>query len=139
MLTHVDHIGFAVRDLDAAIAHYGAVFDVHNWERIPIPERHTIAAVTWIGGQMLELIAPTGPDAPFAKYLSDRGPGMHHMAYRVDDIAAALAELRTRGVQLIDEAPRPGIHNTMVAFLHPRSCLGVLVELVQHTGGPGRV
>jgi methylmalonyl-CoA/ethylmalonyl-CoA epimerase len=133
LLTDVDHIGFAVRDLDEAVAHYGATFGVTGWERIEIPERHTAAAVAWVGGQMLELIAPTSPEAAFAKYLDDRGPGMHHVAYRVDDIAAALGELRARGVQLIDETPRPGIHDTLVAFLHPRSCLGVLVELVQHT------
>jgi methylmalonyl-CoA/ethylmalonyl-CoA epimerase len=137
VLTDVDHIGFAVRDIDQAVAFYGATFGVTDWELIPIPKRHTIAAVAWVGGQMLELLAPTSPAAPFAKYLDARGPGMHHVAYRVDDVAAALAVLAARGVQLIDSAPYPGIHNTLVAFLHPRSCLGVLVELVQHRSGPG--
>lgn len=132
MFSHVDHIGFAVRDIDAAVAFYTDTFGVTEWDRIEIPERHTAVAVAWIGGQMLELIAPTSEQAAFAKYLADKGPGMHHMAYRVDDIAAALAELKARGVQLIDEAPRPGIHSTQVAFLHPKSCMGVLVELVQH-------
>jgi methylmalonyl-CoA/ethylmalonyl-CoA epimerase len=132
MLTHVDHIGFAVRDLDEATEFYRRTFGVSEWERIDLPERHTAVAVGWVGGQMLELIAPTSEQASFAKYLSDRGPGMHHMAYRVEDITAALAALKAEGVQLIDEAPRPGIHNTLVAFVHPKSCLGVLVELVQH-------
>jgi methylmalonyl-CoA/ethylmalonyl-CoA epimerase len=136
MFSHVDHIGFAVRNIDDAVAFYTTMFGVTEWDRIEIPERHTAVAVAWISGQMLELIAPTSDAAAFAKYLADKGPGMHHMAYRVDDIAAALAELKARGVQLIDEAPRPGIHNTQVAFLHPKSCMGVLVELVQHMTTP---
>ena len=132
MFTHVDHIGFAVRNIDDAVAFYSEKFGVAEWDRIEVPERHTSVAVAWIGGQMLELIAPSSEQAAFAKYLAEKGPGMHHMAYRVDDIAAALAECKARGVQLIDEVARPGIHNTLVAFLHPKSCMGVLVELVQH-------
>lgn len=132
MFTHVDHIGFAVRNIDEAVAFYAEKFGVTEWDRIDVPERHTSVAVAWVGGQMLELIAPSSEQAAFAKYLAEKGPGMHHMAYRVDDIAAELAELKARGVQLIDEAARPGIHNTLVAFLHPKSCQGVLVELVQH-------
>ncbi|MFO7168006.1 MAG: methylmalonyl-CoA epimerase [Chloroflexota bacterium] len=132
MFTHVDHIGFVVRNIDEAVEFYSRTFEISEWERIDLPERHTAVAVGWVGGQMLELIAPTSEQAAFAKYLAERGPGMHHIAYRVEDIAGALAALRARGVQLIDEAARPGIHNTLVAFLHPKSCLGVLVELVQH-------
>lgn len=98
-----------------------------------MPERHMAVAATRVGGMLLELIAPTSEEASFAKYLNDRGPGMHHVAYRVDDIVAALADVKARGVQLIDEVPRPGLHHTLVAFLHPKSCQGVLVELVQHT------
>jgi methylmalonyl-CoA/ethylmalonyl-CoA epimerase len=97
-----------------------------------MPERYMDAAATRVGGMLLEIIAPTSEDAPFAKFLRERGPGMHHVAYRVDDIVAALADVKARGVQLIDEAPRPGLHNTLVAFLHPKSTLGVLIELVQH-------
>jgi methylmalonyl-CoA/ethylmalonyl-CoA epimerase len=132
MFTTVDHIGFAVRDIDEAIAFYSRTFDVGEWERIPMPERYMDAAATRVGGMLLEIIAPTSEDAPFAKFLRERGPGMHHVAYRVDDIVAALADVKARGVQLIDEAPRPGLHNTLVAFLHPKSTLGVLIELVQH-------
>ncbi|HWQ12067.1 MAG TPA: methylmalonyl-CoA epimerase [Roseiflexaceae bacterium] len=134
MFTHVDHVGFAVRSIDDAVAFYSEKFGITGWERIDVPERHTTVAVAWVGGQMLELIAPTSDQAAFARYLAEKGPGMHHMAYRVEDIAATLAELKARGVQLIDEVPRPGIHNTLVAFLHPKSCMGVLVELVQHQG-----
>ena len=132
MFEKVDHIGFAVRDIDSAIAFYSQTFGISEWERIPMPERHMEVAATRRGDMLLELIAPTSDEAAFAKYLNERGPGMHHIAYRVNDIVAALAEIKARGVQLIDETPRPGLHDTLVAFLHPKSCQGVLVELVQH-------
>lgn len=132
MFEKVDHIGFAVRDLDSAIAFYSQTFGISEWERIPMPERHMEVAATRMGDMLLELIAPTSEEAAFAKYLNERGPGMHHIAYKVNDIEAALAEIKARGVQLIDETPRPGLHDTLVAFLHPKSCQGVLVELVQH-------
>jgi methylmalonyl-CoA/ethylmalonyl-CoA epimerase len=132
MFETVDHIGFAVRDIDAAIDFYSQTFGVVDWERIPMPERHMDVAATRVGGMLLELIAPTSEEASFAKFLRERGPGMHHVAYRVDDVAAALAEVKASGVQLIDEAPRPGMHGTLVAFLHPKSTMGVLIELVQH-------
>jgi methylmalonyl-CoA/ethylmalonyl-CoA epimerase len=131
MFTAVDHIGFAVRDLDEAVAFYSRTFDIAEWERIAMPERHMHAAVTRIGDMLLELIAPTSDEASFAKFLRERGPGMHHVGYRVDDIAVALAQARQRGIQLIDEVARPGMHNTLVAFLHPKSTQGVLIELVQ--------
>lgn len=132
MFTHVDHLGFAVRNIDEAVAFYSRAFGVVEWERIEMPERHMQVAVTRVGETLLELIAPTSEDASFAKFLNERGPGMHHIAYRVDDIQAALADVKARGVQLIDEQPRPGMHHTLVAFLHPKSTMGVLIELVQH-------
>jgi methylmalonyl-CoA/ethylmalonyl-CoA epimerase len=132
MFSTVDHIGFAVRDIDEAIAFYSRTFEVGEWERISMPERHMDVAATRVGGMLIEIIAPTSEEASFAKFLRERGPGMHHVAYRVDDIVAALADVKARGVQLIDEAPRPGMHNTLAAFLHPKSTLGVLIELVQH-------
>ena len=132
MFSTVDHIAFAVRDVEEAIAFYSKMFDVTEWERIPMPDRHQIAASAHIGGFMLELIAPTSDEAAFAKYLRERGPGMHHVAYRVENIETALAEVKARGVQLIDEVARPGLHNHLVAFLHPKSTMGVLIELVQY-------
>lgn len=132
MFTHVDHLGFAVRNIDDAVAFYSRAFDLHDWERIDMPERHMAVAVARVNDTLLELIAPTSEQAAFAKFLSERGPGMHHIAYRVDDIVAALATLKERGLQLIDEQPRPGLHHTLVAFLHPKSTQGVLIELVQH-------
>ena len=134
MLRSVDHIGFVVRDIEEAVALYTHVFNVTAWERLAMPERHMSVAITRVGGTLLELIAPTSEQASFAKFLNERGPGMHHVAYRVDDIAVALAEARERGIQLIDQEPRPGMHNTLVAFLHPKSTLGVLIELVQQQG-----
>lgn len=131
MFTHVDHIGFVVRDLDEGVDFYSRTFDVTGWERIAMPERHLVAAVARVGETLLELMAPTSDEAAFTKFLAERGPGMHHIAYRVDDIAASLADLKARGVQLIDEHARPGMHNTLVAFLHPKSAMGVLIELVQ--------
>lgn len=132
LFTHVDHIGFVVRDLDEAIAFYSRTFDVTEWERLAMPERHLVAAVARVGETLLELLAPTSEQAAFTKFLAERGPGMHHIAYRVKNIAAALDDLKARGVQLIDEQARPGMHNTLVAFLHPKSTMGVLIELVQH-------
>jgi methylmalonyl-CoA/ethylmalonyl-CoA epimerase len=132
MFTHVDHLGFAVRDIEEAVAFYSATFDIAEWERIAMPERHMAVAATRVGDTLLELIAPTSDEAAFAKYLRERGPSIHHVAYRVDDIVAALADIKARGVQLIDEQPRPGMHGTLTAFLHPKSTMGVLIELVQH-------
>jgi methylmalonyl-CoA/ethylmalonyl-CoA epimerase len=133
MFTLVDHIGFVVADVDAAVAHYRAAFGIEEWERIALPERHMAIGVARFGETLIELIAPTSDEAAFAKFLRDKGPGMHHIAYRVADIVAALADLQARGVPLIDKTPRPGIHNTLVAFVHPKAgAQGVLIELVQH-------
>lgn len=133
MFTHVDHIGFAVADVEAGIAFYSQAFGLTEWERISMPERHMAVGVARLGDTLLELIAPTSDEAAFAKFLRDKGPGVHHIAYRVDDIRAALAELQARGVPLIDKEPRPGIHNTLIAFVHPKAgSQGVLIELVEH-------
>ncbi len=133
MFTHVDHIGFAVADVEAGIAFYSQAFGLTEWERISLPERHMAVGVARLGDTLLELIAPTSEEAAFAKFLRDKGPGVHHIAYRVDDIRAALAELQARGVPLIDKEPRPGIHDTLIAFVHPKAGgQGVLIELVQH-------
>jgi methylmalonyl-CoA/ethylmalonyl-CoA epimerase len=131
MFQRLHHLGLAVRDIDEAVALYAQAFGVGEWERIALPERHMAVAVARVGETLIELIAPTSEEAAFAKFLRERGPGMHHVAYQVDDIAAALQALQAQGVQLIDAAPRPGIHNTLVAFVHPKATLGTLIELVQ--------
>ncbi|RRR76867.1 MAG: methylmalonyl-CoA epimerase [Candidatus Viridilinea halotolerans] len=133
MFTHVDHIGLAVRDVEEGIAFYTQAFGITEWERISLADRHMAVGVARLGETLIELIAPTSEDAAFAKFLRDKGPGIHHIAYRVDDIVAALAELEARGVPLLDKVPRPGIHNTLIAFVHPKAGgQGVLTELVQH-------
>lgn len=132
MFTAVDHLGMVVHNLDDAVRFYSQSFEVSEWERLELPERYMEVAIAHVGDTLLELIAPTSDEAAFAKFLDERGPGMHHVAYRVENIEAALAQVKERGVRLIDEQPRPGIHNTIVAFLHPKSTLGVLIELVQH-------
>jgi methylmalonyl-CoA/ethylmalonyl-CoA epimerase len=132
MFETIDHIGLAVTDIAEAVTFYQSQFGVQEWEIIELPERHMRVAITTIGTSMVELIAPTAPEAAFAKYLAEKGPGMHHIAYRVADITAALATLKAQGLRLVDEVPRPGLHGTLVAFVHPKATLGTLIELVQH-------
>lgn len=133
MLELIDHIGFAVHDVEEAITFYTESFGITEWERIEMPERHMRIGVARMGDTLLELIAPTSEDAAFSKYLKDKGPGIHHIAYRVEDINASMKELQDKGLRLIDKEPRPGIHNTLIAFLHPKNgSQGVLMELVQH-------
>ena len=91
MFTTIDHIGLAVNDIAEAITLYRTQFGIHDWDIIELPERHMRVAVTYVGASMVELIAPTSDDAAFAKYLREKGPGMHHIAYQVSDIEAALA------------------------------------------------
>jgi methylmalonyl-CoA/ethylmalonyl-CoA epimerase len=128
----IDHIGMAVADLEAAIASYRAQFDVTDWQLSELPGRHMRVAFARIGGSAIELITPTSPAAAFSRFLAERGPGMHHIAYRVSDLDATLATLRRRGVRLIDDVGRPGLHGTRVAFIHPTAVAGVLTELVEH-------
>jgi methylmalonyl-CoA/ethylmalonyl-CoA epimerase len=132
MFETIDHIGLAVTDIAEAVTLYQTQFGVQEWEIIELPERHMRVAITTIGTSMVELIAPTAPEAAFAKYLTEKGPGMHHIAYRVADITAALATLKAQGLRLVDEVPRPGLHGTLVAFVHPKATMGTLIELVQH-------
>jgi methylmalonyl-CoA epimerase len=130
----VHHTGIVVADLDAAAASYVALgFD--DPHRFAVPEQGIEAITFSCGDGFVELIAPTDPDGPIARFMAKRGEGVHHVAYRVDDIAAALAELKSRGVRLIDETPRSGAHGWQVAFIHPEAANGVLTELVQTDGG----
>ena len=131
----IDHVGVAVEDLDAAIALYEGSF------RMPVAHRETVeaqgveAVLLDVGDCHVELLRPLGADTAVGKFLAKRGPGLHHVAYRVDDIEAALTELRDEGIELIDEQPRTGIRNSRVAFLHPRSTGGVLTEIVEPAPG----
>jgi methylmalonyl-CoA/ethylmalonyl-CoA epimerase len=132
----IDHIGIAVADLDAAIALHRDTYGMPLVHREVVETQGVEAVLFDVGDSHLELLAPLGPDTPVGRFLSERGPGLHHVAYRVDDVAAALGGLRAAGLRLIDEAPRPGIRGSQVAFLHPSAAGGVLTELVQPAAVP---
>ena len=135
MFTRVDHIGVAVEDLDAALALYERDYAMTLVHREVIEAQGVEAVLLDVGENHVELLAPLTDDTPVGKFLAKRGPGMHHVAYQVDDIEAALASLREAGLRLIDEQPRSGIRDSLVAFLHPKSSGGVLTEIVQPAKG----
>ena len=130
MLGRIDHIGVAVEDLDAGIALYEGTLGMPLVHRETVSEQGVEAALLDVGEGHVELLCPLGPDTPVGKFLGRKGPGLHHVAYQVPDVAAALRSLRDAGVRLIDEAPRTGIRGSSVAFLHPASTGSVLTEIV---------
>ncbi|HEX6231136.1 MAG TPA: methylmalonyl-CoA epimerase [Actinomycetota bacterium] len=136
MLTAIDHVGIAVEDLDAAVERYRRTFGVEPAHRETVVSQGVEEVLFEVGGSYIQLLGALGPDAPVGRFLERRGPGVHHVAYRVEDVAAALERLRAEGVRLIDEEPRPGSRGTTIAFVHPSGMGGVLVELVQE-GLPG--
>ncbi len=127
----LDHIGIAVRDLDAALAFYRDALGLEVEASETVASQRVRAHFLPVGESALELLEATAPDSPIAQYLDKRGPGIHHITLRVEDIAAALAQLKSRGVRLINEQPRDGAEGALVAFIHPSSAHGVLVELKQ--------
>lgn len=131
-ISKIDHIGIAVKDLDLASATYERVLGV-GCRRETLAEGHMEVAFFPAGESRVELIAPTSPESVICRFLEKRGEGLHHIAYRVDDVRAALQQARAAGFRLIDPEPRPGAHGTLVAFIHPSSLHGVLTEFVQVT------
>ena len=131
MFDRVDHVGIAVRDLDAAIAFYERTFGVTLAHRETVEEQGVEEAMFRVGESWIQLLRPLGPDTPVGKFVEKRGEGVHHVGYGVSDLKQVLEHLRSEGVPLIDAEPRPGSRGTMVAFVHPRGVGGVLVELVQ--------
>jgi methylmalonyl-CoA epimerase len=127
----LDHVGIAVSDLQPSLAFFRDVLGLHVEVTEEIPSQKVRATFLNTGHSTLEVLEATAPDSPIAKYLDKRGPGLHHVALRVEDIDAALAHLKGRGVRLIDERARPGAEGAMVAFIHPSAAHGVLVELKQ--------
>jgi len=127
----IDHIGVAVVDLDDAIAVHRDTYGMRLAHRETLPEQGVEAALLDVGESHVELLAPLAGNTPVGRFVAKRGPGLHHVAYRVDDIAAVLDDLRAAGLRLIDEAPRVGIRGSQVAFLHPSASGGVLTEIVQ--------
>ena len=131
LFTEIDHVAIAVRDLDAAIAWYGEAFGATVDHREVVEHDGVEEALLKVADSYVQLLTPTRDDSPVAKYLAAKGEGLHHVGYRVSDCAAALDAARATGARVIDEAPRPGSRGTTVAFLHPKSSFGTLIELVQ--------
>jgi methylmalonyl-CoA/ethylmalonyl-CoA epimerase len=127
----IDHVGVAVEDLDSALALYEGTFGMSVAHRETVSDQGVEAVLLDVGDGHVELLRPLGEDTAVGRFLARRGPGLHHVAYRVDDIDAALAQLREQGVELIDSEPRTGIRASRVAFLHPRATGGVLTEIVE--------
>ena len=131
MRVELDHIGIAIDGLDAALGFYRDQLGLPLEESEEVGSQKVRAHFLPAGAPKLELLEATQPESTIAKYVAKRGPGLHHIAFRVDDIHQALAELKARGVRLIDETPRPGAEGALVAFIHPSASHGVLVELKQ--------
>jgi methylmalonyl-CoA epimerase len=131
----IDHIGVAVEDIDAAIELYRDSFGMELAHRETVESQGVEAVLLDVGDGHVELLAPLGPETPVGKFMAKNGAGLHHVAYAVDDIDAALEKIAAAGIQLIDSEPRVGIRDSRVAFLHPRSTGGVLTEIVEPAGG----
>jgi methylmalonyl-CoA epimerase len=135
MFARIDHIGIAVEDLDAGIALYDTTFDMTLVHRETVTEQGVEAVLLDVGENHVELLRPLSEDTPVGRFLAKRGPGLHHVAYQVADIDAALASLKDAGLRLLDETPRTGMRGSRIAFLHPASSGGVLTEIVQPAEG----
>ncbi|HPV14339.1 MAG TPA: methylmalonyl-CoA epimerase [Candidatus Cloacimonadota bacterium] len=128
MIKKVSHIGIAVKDLDAGIALYEKLgLTLEGVEEVP--SQKVKVAFFPVGDTRIELVAPTSEDSPVAKFIEKKGEGVQHIAFAVEDLEAALKETEEKGINLIDKTPRPGAHKADIAFLHPKSTLGVLIEL----------
>ena len=128
----IHHLGVAVEDLDEALATYERLFGAELEHRETVAGQGVEAASLRVGSGRVELLASLGAETPVGKFLAKRGPGMHHVAYEVADVRAALADLAAKGAELIDEEPREGLFGLEVAFLHPDATHGVLAEIVAH-------
>ena len=127
----LDHVGIAVADVDEALAFYREALGLEVTGVETVASQQVRARFVAAGGAALELLEATADTSPIARFVARRGPGLHHVTLRVDDLAAALARLRAHGARLIDETPRAGAEGALVAFVHPSSAHGVLVELKQ--------
>jgi len=131
LLTEIDHIAIAVKDLDAAIAYYQNAFGATVDHREVVESDGVEEALLKVAESYIQLLTPTRPDSPVAKSLEKRGEGLHHIGYRVNNCAEALAAMIAAGATPLDKAPRPGSRGTTVAFIHPKGSFGTLIELVQ--------
>jgi methylmalonyl-CoA epimerase len=131
LLTEIDHVAIAVRDLESAIKWYEDTFDCEVEHREVVEKDGVEEALLKVADSYVQLLTPVRDDSPVAKYLEKKGEGIHHIGYRVDDCGAALERVKAEGHQVIDDAPRPGSRGTTVAFVHPKTALGTLIELVE--------
>jgi len=133
LLTEIDHVAIAVSDLEAAIDYYERAFGATVEHRETVERDGVEEALLNVAESYIQLLTPTRPDSPVAKAIEKRGEGLHHVGYRVDDCAAALASMIAAGATPIDKEPRPGSRNTTVAFIHPKGSFGTLIELVEES------
>jgi methylmalonyl-CoA/ethylmalonyl-CoA epimerase len=131
LLTQIDHVGIAVEDLDTAVERYRRTLGVEPTHRERVESQGVEEVLLPVGTSFVQLLGALGPDTPVGRFLERRGPGVHHIGFRVDDVASAIDQLRGEGVRLIDDTPRAGSRGTTIAFVHPKGMGGVLVELVQ--------
>ncbi len=131
MLQKINHIGIAVQSLDATLPFYRDALGMTFKCEEEVAEQMVKVAMLQVGESKIELLEPTSPDSPIARFLEKNGPGIHHIAYEVEDIEAAIAHMKDQGARMIDEIPRNGAHSTQIAFVHPKSSNGVLTELCQ--------
>ncbi|HUN64603.1 MAG TPA: methylmalonyl-CoA epimerase [Bacteroidota bacterium] len=139
MITKLNHIGIAVADLDRSAQLLSTIFGVGERGREDVPSQRVKVAFFELEGVSLELTAESAPGSPIGKFIEKKGEGIHHLSFEVDDLGAELRRLEDAGIQLIDRVPRPGADNHLVAFLHPKSTNGVLIELCQRAGAGGTV
>ena len=132
MIRRLDHIAIAVPDMEAAIARFVDDLGIELAGREDVPSESTSTAFLPIDGTKIELIHPIAGEGPVAAYLEKRGGGLHHLCFETDDIEADMDRLKEKGYRFLSEAPKPGAHGTRVAFIHPKSCGGVLIELAEH-------
>jgi len=137
MLTQIDHVGIAVSDLGEAVEHYRRTLGIEPVHRERMDDQGVDEVLFAVGESFVQLLGALGADTPVGRFLGKRGPGLHHVGYRVANVADELEHLRAAGVTLIDETPRPGSRGTRIAFVHPKDMGGVLVELVQAPEGQG--
>ncbi len=131
LFTEIDHVAIAVFDLEAAIAYYGDTFGCEVEHRETVEKDGVEEALLRVADSYIQLLTPTRDDSPVAKYMEKKGDGIHHIGYRVADCGAALDAVKAQGHKVIDEVPRPGSRGTTVAFVHPKTAFGTLIELVQ--------
>jgi methylmalonyl-CoA/ethylmalonyl-CoA epimerase len=131
VILDIDHVGIAVDDLDASVESYRRTLGVEPGHRERVEDQGVEEVLFAVGTSFIQLVGALGGDTPVGRFLATRGPGVHHVAYRVDSVEDALIRLRNEGVRLVDEAPRRGSRDTLIAFVHPKDMGGVLIELVQ--------